>query len=112
MPQSLHHFKAEFFKALGHPTRLVILDLLADGEKSVNELQSALHMDQSSASQQLAVLRTRNIVETRKDGTTVYYRVRDPLIFQLLETARAIFNHHLIDTQAMLQQLGEEAEVR
>jgi DNA-binding transcriptional ArsR family regulator len=112
MHQPLHRFKAEFFKALGHPIRLVILEQLADGEKSVNELQVALSMDQSSVSQQLAVLRTRNIVETRRDGTTVYYRVRDPLIFQLLEVARAIFNNHLIDTQAMLQQLGEEAEAR
>jgi ArsR family transcriptional regulator len=112
MYQPLHRFKAEFFKALGHPARLVILHQLRDGERSVQELQTALDLDQSNVSQQLAVLRNKNIVDTRKDGTTVYYRVRDPMIFQLLDIARAIFNNHLIDTQAMLAQLGEEASTR
>jgi ArsR family transcriptional regulator len=63
--------------------------------------------DQSTVSQQLAVLRNRTIVEGRKEGTTVYYRVHDPMIFQLLDVARAIFNTHLMETQEMLQQLGE-----
>jgi DNA-binding transcriptional ArsR family regulator len=105
--QPLHRFKAEFFKALGHPARLVILEHLRSGEKSVNELQTLLAIDQSSVSQQLATLRNRNIVEARKEGTTVYYRVPDPMIFQLLDVAREIFNNHLIDTHAMLQQLHE-----
>lgn len=108
MNQPLHRFKAEFFKALGHPARLVILAQLRGGERSVQELQVALDMDQSSVSQQLAVLRNKNIVDPRKEGTTVYYRVRDPAIFQLLDVARAIFNNHLIDTQAMLSQLGDD----
>jgi ArsR family transcriptional regulator len=106
--QPLHRFKAEFFKALGHPMRIVLLESLRSGEKSVNELQAALGIDQSSVSRQLAVLRTRSIVEDRKEGTTVYYCVRDPAIFQLLDVAREIFNNHLIDTHAMLQQLAEE----
>ena len=105
--QPVHGFKAEFFKALGHPVRLVILGHLRAGEKSVNELQALLGIDQSSVSQQLAILRNRNIVEARKEGTTVYYRARDPMIFQLLDVAREIFNNHLIDTHAMLQQLQE-----
>ncbi|RMD75745.1 MAG: ArsR family transcriptional regulator, partial [Chloroflexi bacterium] len=74
----LYRFKAEFFKALGHPTRLAILDQLRAGERSVQELQQALAIEQSSVSQQLAVLRNKNIVDSRKEGTTVYYRVRDP----------------------------------
>ena len=108
MNQPLNRFKSEFFKALGHPMRIVILDSLRFGEKSVNELQAVLAVEQSSVSRQLAVLRTRNIVEDRKEGTTVYYRVRDPAVFQLLDIAREIFNNHLIDTQAMLQQLADE----
>jgi ArsR family transcriptional regulator len=110
MNQALHRFKAEFFKALGHPARLVILEQLRSGEKSVNELQAVLGIDQSSVSQQLAVLRNKNIVESRKEGSSVYYTVRDPMIFQLLDIARAIFNNHLIDTQAMLQQLADTVE--
>jgi DNA-binding transcriptional ArsR family regulator len=111
MNQALHRFKAEFFKALGHPARLVILEQLRTGQKSVNELQAVLGIDQSSVSQQLAVLRNKNIVESRKEGTTVYYTVRDPMIFQLLDIARAIFNNHLIDTQAMLRHLTDTVEV-
>ncbi|RRR71762.1 MAG: transcriptional regulator [Candidatus Viridilinea halotolerans] len=108
MQQPLRRFKAEFFKALGHPARLVIIDQLREGECSVQELQVVLEMDQSSVSQQLAVLRNKNIVDSRKEGTTVFYRVRDPMIFQLLDIAREIFNNHLIDTQAILAQLGGE----
>ena len=108
MNHPLRRFKAEFFKALGHPMRIVLLESLRAGEKSVHELQTALGIDQASVSRQLAVLRTRNIVEDRKEGTTVYYRVSDPAVFQLLDVAREIFNNHLIDTHAMLQQLADE----
>lgn len=108
MNQPLHRFKAEFFKALGHPARLVILEQIRAEEKNVQDLQLILQMDQASVSQQLAVLRNKNIVETRKEGTTVYYRVRDPMVFELLDVAQAIFNNHLIDTQVMLAQLNEE----
>jgi DNA-binding transcriptional ArsR family regulator len=109
MNQTVHRFKAEFFKTLGHPARLAILEHLRAGEKSVNELQVALSADQSTVSQQLTRLRNGNIVDIRKEGTTVYYRVRDPMIFQLLDVAREIFNNQLITTQDMLQQLSEEA---
>ena len=110
MNQPLHRFKAEFFKTLGHPARLAILDNLRSGEKSVRELEIALEADQSTVSQQLARLRASNIVEGRKEGTTVYYSVRDPMIFQLLDVARQIFNNQLVGTQDMLQQLNEEAK--
>jgi ArsR family transcriptional regulator len=66
-------------------------------------LQVELAIEASSVSQQLAVLRAKNIVDTRRAGTSVYYSVRDPQIFQLLDVARAIFNNHLIDLQAMLE---------
>ena len=101
--QPLHRFKAEFFRALGHPARLRILELLRDCERTVSELQVELGIEGSSVSQQLAVMRSRNIVDTRRAGTSVYYSVRDPQIFQLLDVAREIFNNHLIDLQAMLQ---------
>jgi DNA-binding transcriptional ArsR family regulator len=110
MNQPLHRFKAAFFKALGHPVRLIILEQIRTSEKSVQELQTVLDLDQSSVSQQLAVLRNKNIVDSRKEGTTVYYRVPDPMIFQLLDVAREIFNNHLIDTRSILEQLEEESE--
>lgn len=110
MNQVVHKFKAAFFKTLAHPARLAILDYLRDGEKSVNELQTALNADQSTISQQLARLRSGNLVNTRKEGTTVYYSVRDPMIFQLMDVAREIFNNHLISHQELMQQVTEADE--
>ena len=111
MNQAIHKFKAEFFKTLAHPARLAILDHLRAGGKSVNELQALLDADQSTISQQLARLRNGNLVDTRKDGTTVYYSVRDPMIFQLMDVAREIFNRQLISHQELLQQVSDEVEL-
>ena len=108
MQDALHRFKAEFFKALAHPARIKILELLRSGEMSVTNLQAQLEIESSSVSQQLAILRGKNIVEARKVGTTVYYSVRDPAVFELLDVARRIFNNHLIDTRSMLEQLADE----
>ena len=102
--QPLHGFKAELFKSLAHPTRIRILELLQPGEKTVSELQAHLSIESSSVSQQLAVLRGQHIVDGRKEGTSVHYRVRDPKVFDLLDTAREIFTNHLIDLQDMADE--------
>lgn len=102
----LSQFKAEFFKALAHPLRIRILDELRKGEMSVNDLGSRLNVEQSNLSQQLAVLRNRNILASRKDGQSVYYSVRDPQLFDLLDVARKIFKSHLIDVKDLLSQLA------
>lgn len=101
----ISQFKAEFFKALAHPLRIRILDELRKGEVGVNDLCSRLDVEQSNLSQQLAVLRARNILATRKDGNNVYYSVRDPQLFELLDVAKKIFNNHLIDVKDLLSQL-------
>lgn len=108
MPGQLQFFKAEFFKALAHPVRIRILEVLRDAEKSVTEIQGLLTLDQSTVSQQLSILRAKNLLQTRKVGTSVIYSVRDPMIYDLLDVARAIFNNHLIDTQELLAQLDKE----
>jgi DNA-binding transcriptional ArsR family regulator len=82
------------------------LDELRKGEMSVNDLGSRLNVEQSNLSQQLAVLRNRNILASRKDGQSVYYSVRDPQLFDLLDVARKIFNSHLIDVKDLLSQLA------
>lgn len=104
----LQSFKAEFFKALAHPVRIRILEILRRGERSVQELQEALALDQSAVSQQLGVLRRNSIVDARKEGTTVRYAVRDSRVGELLDVARAIFNRQLISSQAMLRALRRE----
>ena len=104
----LQSFKAEFFKALAHPIRIRILELLRSRDRSVQELQALLELDQSTVSQQLAVLRGKNVVTARKEGTTVHYAVRDALVGDLLDVARRIFNNQLAGTQTMLRQLRQE----
>lgn len=99
MKHALPRFKADLFKALAHPTRVRILELLRQGERTVGDLQVALEIEPSSVSQQLAVLRSKNLIEGRKDGTSVYYSVRDPELFQLLDIGRKIFNNHLGELQ-------------
>lgn len=101
----LSKFKAEFFKALAHPLRIQIIDALRGGEIGVNDLCSRLRVEQSSVSQQLAQLRSRNIVVGRKEGQNVYYSIRDKAIFRLLDAAKEIFNNHLVGVQDMLSEL-------
>ena len=105
----LQVFKAEFFKALAHPVRIRILEVLRHGERSVQELQGALGLDQATVSQQLAVLRAKHVVIARKEGTTVRYAVRDPRVGALLDLARAIFNSQLTGSQTMLRALRQES---
>jgi len=101
MPDSLQSFKAELFKALAHPTRIRILELLRDGEKNVGELMAALRLEGSSVSQQLAILRMKNIVDTRKVGSTIYYRLRGDDVIELLDVARRIFDAQVGELRAL-----------
>lgn len=103
----MQQFKADFFKALAHPLRIRILELLAEGDKNVNEIQSLVGSEGSAVSQQLTVLRAKNIVTGTKDGNRVIYTLRDPMIIELLQVARQIFNNHLVDTISMLDKIGE-----
>ena len=105
---ALQVFKAEFFKALAHPVRIRLLEVLRHGERSVQELQAALDLDQAIVSQQLAVLRAKQVVTARKEGTTVHYAVSDVRVGALLDIARAIFNAQLTGSQTMLKALREE----
>jgi ArsR family transcriptional regulator len=108
-PPALQEFKADFFRALAHPIRIRILETLGAGERSVQELQQALDLEQPIVSQQLAVLRGKNIVTARKVGSTVRYALSDPLVTRLLSVAREIFNNRLVDTRSMLKELQREA---
>jgi len=108
----LGRFKAEFFKALAHPMRIAIIDALRNGETGVNELCELLNVEQSALSQQLAVLKSRNIVVGRKEGLKVYYSVKDTTIFKLLDVAKQIFNNHLVDVKSMLAEIRSSAGKR
>jgi ArsR family transcriptional regulator len=105
----LQLFKADFFKALAHPVRIRLLEVLRHGERSVQELQAALGADQSTVSQHLAILRAKHVVASRKEGTTVRYAVRDARVGSLLDVARGIFNAQLTGSQTMLRALRRES---
>jgi len=98
--------KADLFRALGHPARVRIIELLRDGERSVGSLQGALGLDSSGTSQHLALLRTHGLVSGRRDGTMVYYRVTDDAVFGLLEAARLLLGSVLRRQQAELAALA------
>lgn len=108
MNLELQQFKADFFKALSHPLRIRILELLAEGDKNVNELQTLIGTEGSAVSQQLSILRNKNIVYGTKDGNRVTYSLRDTMIIDLLNIARQIFNNHLIDTVSMLDKFSDD----
>jgi DNA-binding transcriptional ArsR family regulator len=100
--------KADFFRVLGHPARVRIVQLLRDGERSVSALQEALELDSSAVSQHLAALRRQGLVASRKEGTSVYYRVSDPRTLELLELAKAIITSSLERNQVLLDDLAVE----
>lgn len=105
----IHKVKAEFFRTLGHPARMRVLELLRDGEMTVGDLQAELGIDSSGASQHLSAMRRQGILEARKEGTSVFYKVRDPRVFQMLESARQVIGSHLEEANALLGELGGPA---
>jgi DNA-binding transcriptional ArsR family regulator len=104
----LQAFKAQFFRALAHPVRIRLLEILRRGERSVQDLQAALALPQPIVSQQLAVLRNHGIVTTKKEGPTVWYALRDPLVGDLLDVARRIFGNQLGSTRSLWRELQRE----
>ena len=104
----LYVTKAALFRTLGHPTRVRILELLRDGERTVGALQEALGLDSSGTSQHLAALRRVGIVESRREGTSAHYRVTGPEVFDLLDAGRALIARTLQEQQIILEQLEAE----
>lgn len=82
---------SRFLKALAHESRLVILCVLADGEKSVTELEEMLDLRQPTVSQQLARLRMDDLVLTRRDGKTVYYRLASEKVCTVVKAIYSAF---------------------
>jgi DNA-binding transcriptional ArsR family regulator len=107
-PGNVAAAKAELFKALAHPLRIRVLELLVDGERSVGDLAEALDVEISHLSQQLGVLRRAEVVLTRRVRTTVYYSLRDPRTAQLLVVARQLLVTGLRDSQSLLKNLEDE----
>jgi DNA-binding transcriptional ArsR family regulator len=108
MPHNLrpvHEVKANLFRVLGHPARVRILEVLRDGEQSVGALQVELGLDSGGTSQHLAALRRIGLVQSRREGTSVFYRVDDERVFDLLSAGRDIISRRLAEQQSILVEL-------
>ena len=108
MTKPVYQAKAEFFKVLGHPARIRILEVLREGERSVGDLVPDVGIESSHLSQQLGILRRANIVQARKEGSTVIYRVANDALFELLDVARRIITTSLAESQGLLDELRAE----
>ena len=112
MTQDLRRFKAEIFQALAHPTRIAIVELLRDGEKSAGQIIEKLGLEQANASQHLTVLRNKQVLVNRKEGNQVFYSLRDPVLVEVLEILKRYFYSQLSHTKSMLEEIRHERPSR
>ncbi|MPZ81774.1 MAG: metalloregulator ArsR/SmtB family transcription factor [Actinophytocola sp.] len=105
MSRPLYQLKAEFFKTLGHPARIRVLELLSEREHAVSEMLPEVGIEAANLSQQLAVLRRAGLVVTRKEGSTVFYSVTSPQVAELLAVARTILTSVLSGQMGLLEDL-------
>lgn len=109
MPHNLRLFKADIFRALAHPTRIAIVEILRDqGEVPVTALNERLGLEQANVSQHLSVLRAKQIVVPRKDRNQVFYSLRDPLIGKVFDLMRDYFHAHVEESLALLDELRDQ----
>jgi ArsR family transcriptional regulator len=101
--------KAELFKALGHPARIRVLEVLSEGEHSVGEMQPLVGIESSHLSQQLGILRRAGLVTTRKEGASVIYSLADPLPAELLAVAKRLLIASVVQTEDLLADLRAAA---
>jgi ArsR family transcriptional regulator len=106
----LHQVKAEFFRTLGHPARIRVLELLSERDHAVHELLAAIDIEPSNLSQQLAVLRRAGLVTQRRDGGQVLYSVSVPQVRELLQVARQILLGLVAEQEGLKAQLRPSLE--
>jgi ArsR family transcriptional regulator len=101
----LYQVKAEFFRTLGHPVRIRVLELLGQREHAVSEMLPEVRVEAANLSQQLAVLRRAGLVTTRKEGSAVYYSLTSPRVAELLAVARTILTEVLTEQVGLINDL-------
>lgn len=110
LSQPVSEVKAELFKALGHPARIRVLEVLSNGEHSVGDMQPLVGIESSHLSQQLGVLRRAGLVTTRKEGASVIYSLADPLLAELLAVAKQLLIASLDQNAGLLADLRAAAQ--
>ena len=112
MQNTLRQYKASVFQALAHPTRIAIVEVLREGEISAGAIQEQLGIEQANLSQHLAILRSRQIVNTRKRGNQVLYSLRHKVLIKVLDLMRQYFQAHLHESVEMLGEIQAEGQGR
>ncbi|EFL12992.1 ArsR/SmtB family transcription factor [Streptomyces sp. NPDC004126] len=107
MQVPLYQAKAEFFRMLGHPVRIRVLELLQDGPMPVRDLLAEIDVEASNLSQQLAVLRRSGIVVSTREGSTVTYALAGGDVAELLRAARRILTEMLAGRNALIAELND-----
>ncbi|NJP51938.1 winged helix-turn-helix transcriptional regulator [Streptomyces sp. SBST2-5] len=107
MSVPLYQAKAEFFRMLGHPVRIRVLELLQEGPRPVRELLTEIEVEPSSLSQQLAVLRRSGIVTATREGPTVVYELAGGDVADLMRAARRILTEMLAGRNELLTELRD-----
>jgi len=104
---TLRKFKAEVFQVLAHPTRIHIIETLRQGELSVGAILEQVRVEPTNLSQHLSILRSRELVVTRKEGNQVLYSLRDPLLIEVLDAMRQYFQRHFQNSIQILKRLEQ-----
>ncbi|MEV4626844.1 metalloregulator ArsR/SmtB family transcription factor [Micromonospora sp. NPDC049523] len=107
MTVPLYQRKAEFFRTLGHPVRIRVLELLGDGPMAVRDLLADVDIEASSLSQQLSVLRRAGIVTSRREGSAVIYALAGPDVAELMRAARRFLTEMITNQAELLDSLRE-----
>jgi ArsR family transcriptional regulator len=106
----LYIAKAELFRALGHPARIRVLELLVERDQTVSELQAELGLESSALSQQLGILKRIGLVASQRKANTGTYRLTDPCVSAFLAAARSVLSATLDRSRQALKDLEAVAE--
>jgi len=104
MNERILELKAEVLKAFAQPTRLKILECLRGGEKCICEIVPAIGGEQSNISRHISLMQKNHLVTTRKDGVRVMVRVKDPKVFEILDSIGLLLKKQIIETGKLVQQ--------
>jgi ArsR family transcriptional regulator len=105
MKEKLFESQAAILKALGQPTRLQIIDLLKEGERCVCEIFPAINHEQANVSKHLSILKQAGILESRKDGLRIIYRIKNQEVLELLKGVSKMLKNHVREQRKLMAQL-------
>ncbi len=105
MEERVLELKAEILKALAQPTRLKILELLRNGERCICEIIPAINGEQSNISRHISVMQKSRLIDTRKDGVKVMVKIRDPRVFEILDTISLLLKKQIVETGKLIHKL-------